>query len=190
MDEHTKMLRGLPYDAGDPALVEARIRARRLTALYTALDPADGAEAARVLAELLGGVGTGCHVEPPFGCDYGSHIVLGDRVYINMGCVFLDPARITIGDDVQIGPAVQLLTADHPRDAAERAAGLESALPISIGARSWLGGGVIVLPGVSIGDDVVIGAGSVVTRSIPDGVTAVGNPCRVVSRTGAEPPAR
>ena len=100
---------------------------------------------------------------------------------MNVGCVFLDGAPITIADDVQIGPLVQLLTADHPRDPAERAAGLEFSRAISIGPRTWLGGGVIVLPGVQIGADVTVGAGSVVTRSLPDGVTAVGNPCRVIS---------
>jgi maltose O-acetyltransferase len=98
-----------------------------------------------------------------------------------MGCVFLDAAPVILGDDVQLGPCVQLLTSDHPRDALERAAGLESARPITIGARSWLGGGVIVLPGVHIAEDVVIGAGSVVTRSIGPGVVAVGNPCRVLA---------
>ena len=122
-------------------------------------------------------------MEAPFHCDYGEHIRLGSRVYINMGCIFLDPAPITLGDDVQLGPGVQLLTADHPRDAAVRTGGLELALPISIGARSWLGGGVIVLPGVEIGADVIVGAGSVVTRSLEPGVTAVGNPCRVI-KTG------
>jgi maltose O-acetyltransferase len=107
---------------------------------------------------------------------------LGARVFVNFGCIFLDAARITLGDDVQLGPAVQLLTSDHPRDAAERAGGLESAHPIAIGGRAWLGGGVIVLPGVEIGHDSVIGAGSVVTRSVEPGVTAAGNPCRVIRR--------
>ena len=101
-------------------------------------------------------------------------------MFVNTACVFLDAAPITLGDDVQLGPGVQLLSSDHPRDASERAAGLESALPISIGARAWLGGAVIVLPGVEIGADCVIGAGSVVTRSVPAGVTAAGNPCRVI----------
>ena len=103
-----------------------------------------------------------------------------------MGCILLDAAPITICDDVQLGPAVQLLTSDHPRDAASRAAGLESALPITIGAGAWLGGGVIVLPGVEIGQDTIIGAGSVVTRSVPPRVTAAGNPCRVISRQGGD----
>lgn len=180
LSQRDKMLKGQLYDASDPELVSARIRARRLTQRLNALDPEDGAVRDRLLDELLGGVGVAAWVEAPFHCDYGAQIQLGARAYLNMGCIFLDAAPITIGDDAQLGPGVQLLTSDHPRDAKQRAGGLESALPISIGARAWLGGGVIVLPGVQIGHDSVIGAGSVVVRSIPAGVTAVGNPCRVV----------
>ena len=181
LSEHDKMLAGQLYDASDPELVSARIRARRLAQRYNALDPEDGASRDQLLGELLGDVGAGAWVEAPFHCDYGEQVHLGARVYLNMGCIFLDAAPITIGDDAQLGPGVQLLTSDHPRDAEQRAGGPESALPISIGARAWLGGGVIVLPGVQIGHDSVIGAGSVVVRSIPAGVTAVGNPCRVIS---------
>jgi len=180
--ELEKMLQGLPYDASDPALVAARVRARRLTRALTALDPADHEAHIRMLAELLGGMGDGSWVEAPFHCDYGTHITLGARVFVNMDCVFLDAAPITLADDVQLGPGVQLLTSDHPRDAETRATLLETARPISIGARSWLGGGVIVLPGVNIGRDTIIGAGSVVTRSVGPGVTAAGNPCKVIPR--------
>jgi maltose O-acetyltransferase len=182
VDEREKMLSGEPYDASDPALVEGRIRARRLTQRLGALDPADNDGRDRLLRDLLGEMGAGTWIEPPFHCDYGTQIAMGARVYVNMGCVFLDPAPIVLGDDVQIGPGVQLLTADHPRDAAQRAGGLESALPITIGDRAWLGGGVIVLPGIEIGRDAIIGAGSVVTRSVPSGVTAAGNPCRIISK--------
>ena len=126
-------------------------------------------------------MGAGSWVEAPFYCDYGAQIHLGARVFVNMGCVFLDAAPIVLQDEVQLGPGVQLLTSDHPRDAAQRAAGLESARPITIGARAWLGGGTVVLPGVEIGHDTIIGAGSVVTRSVAPGVTAAGNPCRVMS---------
>ena len=180
MSEREKMLRGELYDASEPALLEARVAARRLTRQLNSLDFDDLEGPDPVLRRLLGEVGADCWIEPPFLCDYGAHIRLGARVYVNMGCIFLDAATITLGDDVQVGPGVQLLTPDHPRDACERARGPESALPISIGARSWLGGGVIVLPGVEIGCDVIIGAGSVVTRSVPSGVTAAGNPCRVI----------
>jgi maltose O-acetyltransferase len=180
--ERDKMLRGDLYDASDSALVAARVRARRLTQQLALLDPADDDARELLLRDLLGDLGPGSWVETPFHCDYGTQIRLGARVFVNMACVFLDAAPITLGDDVQLGPCVQLLTSDHPRDAAKRADGLESALPISIGARAWLGGGVIVLPGVDIGADSVIGAGSIVTRSVPPGVTAAGNPCRVIER--------
>ena len=182
MDELEKMLLGAPYDASDPALVEARASARRLARRFNAVDPSDGDARAAVLGDLLGGVGAGAWVEAPFYCDYGAQIHLGDRAFINMCCIFLDAARITIHDDVQIGPGVQLLTSDHPRDAAQRAGGLESARPIVIGARAWLGGSVVVLPGVEIGHDTIIGAGSVVTRSVGPGLVAAGNPCRVISK--------
>jgi maltose O-acetyltransferase len=185
LSELDNMLGGLPYDASDPELLAARVRARRLTSRLNSLDP-DDRERHAVFSDLLGAIGEGTCVETPFHCDYGGQVTLGARVFVNMCCVFLDAAPIVIGDDVQLGPGVQLLTSDHPRDAVERAGGLESALPISIGARAWLGGGVIVLPGVAIGDDSVIGAGSVVTRPIPAGVTAAGNPCRVISRQSSE----
>jgi maltose O-acetyltransferase len=182
MSERDKMLAGELYDASDPALVEARIAARRLTQRFNALDPADVEARDDLLRRLLGGIGADSRVEAPLYCDYGSQVRLGSRVFVNMGCVFLDAAAIVLGDDVQLGPCVQLLTSDHPRDAEERTRGLESALPITIGERAWLGGGVIVLPGVEIGADAVVGAGSVVTRSIEPGVIAAGNPCRVLSR--------
>lgn len=184
MTEREEMLAGRPYDASDRELVEGRVRARRLTQRLGTLDPADSDHILRVLRDLLGELGEGSWVETPFYCDYGTQVRIGARTFVNMGCIFLDAAPITLGDDVQLGPGVQLLTSDHPRDAAERAALLESAQPISIGARAWLGGGVIVLPGITIGHDAIIGAGSVVTHSVEPGVTAAGNPCRVIR--GAE----
>ncbi len=182
MTERDKMLRGEPYDAFDPSLVAARIRARRLTQQLDAFDPADTVGQDSLLRELLGALGPSSTIVPPFRCDYGSNITVGARVYVNFGCVFLDAAPVVLGDDVQLGPLVQLLTSDHPRDAAERASGVEWAYPIVIGPGTWLGGGVIVLPGVEIGSGVIVGAGSVVTHSLPSGVTAVGNPCRVIAR--------
>jgi len=178
--EWDKMVRGELYVASDPELVAARVRARRLWAEFNKSDPADQSLRARVLGELLGGVGSRSSIEPPFYCDYGTNIVMGDDVFVNFGAVFLDPAPIVLGHQVQIGPMVQLLTADHPREAAVRAAGPELARAIKIGSRAWLGGGVIVCPGVTIGEEAVVGAGSVVVRDVPAGVVAAGNPCRVI----------
>jgi maltose O-acetyltransferase len=180
------MLRGELYLASDPELVAARVRARRLWQAYNGLDPAATAARRNVLEELLGAVGEGATVEPPFFCDYGTQIVLGADVFVNFNCVFLDCNAITIGAQTQLGPAVQVYTATHPIDAESRVAGPERADPIAIGARVWIGGGAIVLPGVTIGDDTVVGAGSVVTRSLPSGVLAAGNPCRVLRTIGGD----
>jgi maltose O-acetyltransferase len=174
------MIRGELYSPSDPELVAARVRARRLSAELNRTDPAASDERARLLHELLGGVGARSIIEPPFYCDYGSNITLGDDVFVNFGAVFLDPGPITLADQVMLGPGVQLLTADHPREAAARVAGPERAGAIHVGSRVWLGGGVIVCPGVTIGDEAVVGAGSVVTRDLPGGVVAAGNPCRVI----------
>jgi maltose O-acetyltransferase len=183
--EREKMLRGDLYIASDRELVAARERARRLWQSYNALDPAAAGARSEVLAQLLRAVGAGAVIEPPFFCDYGSQITLGADVFINFNCVFLDCSFITIGQQTQLGPAVQLYTATHPLDPVARAAGPEFARPIGIGARVWIGGNTVVLPGVTIGDDTVVGAGSVVTKSLPAGVVAVGNPCRVVRPVGA-----
>ena len=180
MTEREKMIRGELYLASDPELAAARTRARRLFARYNASDPEDVAGREALIAELFGRAGKNVVIEPPFYCDYGSQLTIGDGVFVNFGAVFLDPAPITIGPGAQLASYVQLLTAHHPLDAATRVAGPELGSPISIGARAWLGGGVIVCPGVTIGEDTTIGAGSVVTRDIPSGVLAVGNPCRVV----------
>lgn len=183
MTEREKMLRGELYVASDPELVAARERARRL---WQALNDRDATTDARrgILDQLLAAVGARAAVEPPFFCDYGSQITLGDEVFINYNCVFLDCAEITIGAQTKLGPAVQLYTATHPIDAAARVAGPELARPIRIGQRVWIGGGAIVLPGVTIGDETVVGAGSVVTRSLPSQVVAAGNPCRVLRPIG------
>ena len=181
MNERDKMLCGRLYDPSDPALVSARAEARRLTQRLGEFDPADVDSQRRLLRDVFAAIGVDSTVVPPLHCDYGTQISLGSRVFVNAGCTFLDAASITLADDVQLGPCVQLLTSDHPRDALERARGLESAAPIVIGARAWLGGGVIVLPGVEIGADVIVGAGSVVTGPLESGVVAAGNPCRVIS---------
>jgi maltose O-acetyltransferase len=121
-------------------------------------------------------------IRPPFYCDYGTNISLGRGVFLNFNCVILDVCAVTIGDDTQIGPGVQILTPDHPRDPDQRRLGLEFGRPIYIGRNVWIGGGALIMPGVSIGDDAIIGAGAVVTRDVPNGVTAAGNPARVLSK--------
>jgi len=174
------MLLGDPYLADDPQLETERRHARRLTDRLNAASVHDGPQIRRILDELLAFFGEGAYVRPPFHCDYGYNIAIGARTFVNFGLIVLDCATVTIGEDVQIATAVQLLTATHPLEAGPRIAGWESALPITIGDGAWLGGGVIVCPGVRIGERAVIGAGSVVTRDVPAGQLAVGNPCRVV----------
>ena len=178
--EKEKMLAGEFYDASDPELLADRLRARELCQKLAALSPyASAAERAALLAHLFG-VASDVYVTPPFFCDYGRNIELGRNVYFNFNCVILDVARVTVGNDVLFGPAVQVYTASHPMSARERRSGLQYGKPISIGNDVWLGGGAIVCAGVSIGDGSVIGAGSVVTGDIPPGVFAAGNPCRVI----------
>jgi len=172
-------------EAGDLYIVDDEIaamhrRAAALTEAYNATPAADPARRHAILGDLLGGVGTGVEVRAPFRCDYGTYIRIGARTFVNFGLVALDVMPITIGDDVQIGPNVQLLTATHPLDPALRRARWEAGEPITIGDNVWLGGGVIVLPGVTIGEDAVVGAGAVVTRAVPPGAVAVGNPARVI----------
>jgi len=131
-----------------------------------------------LLCERLAHVGKDAVIRPPFFCDYGYNIRLGDGVFLNFNCVILDVVEVTIGDRAQIGPAVQIYAADHPRDAETRRAGLELGRPVRIGSDAWIGGGAIILPGVTIGDGAVIGAGSVVTRDVGAGQTVMGNPAR------------
>jgi maltose O-acetyltransferase len=163
-----------PYDPSAPELLAARTRAKAVLREFAASGNVG------VLRALFGELPEDAVIEPPFYCDYGSNIHVGSRFYANSGCVFLDCAPITIGDNVQLGPLVQLLAPTHPLDAETRRTGVESAEPIAIGDDAWLGGGVIVLPGVTIGPRSVIGAGSVVTKDVPADVVAVGNPCRVL----------
>jgi maltose O-acetyltransferase len=133
------------------------------------------------LRDLFGSVGEGADIRPPFYCDYGYNIFIGKGVFLNFNCVILDVVRVTIGDGTQIGPGVQILTADHPREPELRAQMLELGRPITIGSNVWIGGGAMILPGVTIGDDAIIGAGSIVTRDVPGGAIAFGNPARVKS---------
>lgn len=179
-----RMLAGDLYLADDPELAEANAAALDLMAAYNATTVRQGPLRRTLLGQLLGSVGEGTEIRPPFYVDYGSQIRVGARCFANYGLVALDVATITIGDDVQIGPNVQLLTPTHPVEPAPRRAKWEAAKPIVIGDNVWLGGGVVVLPGVTIGENTVVGAGSVVTRDLPANVVAVGNPARVVRATG------
>jgi maltose O-acetyltransferase len=175
-----RMLAGELYIADDPELARDADRAQRLTHRLNGLDPTDGAARRAVLTELLGAFGEGSEIRPPFRCDYGYRTTVGARVFANFGLVCLDVATVTIGDDVQIGPNVQLLTPTHPVEPGPRRDKWEAALPITVGDNVWLGGGVIVCPGVTIGANTVVGAGAVVVRDLPPDVVAVGNPARVV----------
>ncbi len=175
-----RMLAGEPYVASDPELLADHERARLLVERFNATSVVEPDQRREVLGELLGHLGEDAEIRPPFQCDYGFPISLGARSFINYGAIVLDCAAVTIGEEVWIATGVQLLTATHPLEAGPRRAGWESAAPIAIEDGAWLGGGVIVCPGVTIGENAVIGAGSIVTRDIPAGVLAVGNPARIV----------
>lgn len=196
--ERDKMLAGELYDCRDPQLMARHLKARELCFAHSQCPPADKKSQAALLQELFGHMGSEVWVEGPFFCDYGENIFLDDGVFINMNCVFLDCNSIHIGKHTLIGPNVQLYAVSHPVIAHERMpAGGKNLLspyadysaPIHIGNNCWLGGSVVVLQGVTIGDNVTIGAGSVVTKDIPDNVLAVGNPCRVVRQLPLPPKA-
>src|SRR4051812_22191395 len=177
--EWDKMLSGELYDPLDPDLVRAREHARDLCQALNATRESQADERRRIALELFGTGGESVWLQPPFFCDYGTNIRLGERVFFNFNCVVLDVCEVRIGDFTMFGPAVQIYTATHPMDAMLRRS-QEFARPIAIGADVWVGGGAILCPGVRIGSRSVIGAGSVVTREIPEGVFAAGNPCRVI----------
>lgn len=179
-DMKRRMLAGEPYIADDPELVADMRRAAGLVARFNAIAEDDDAARAELLDELLGGIGEDSVIRPPVRFDYGVHTTIGRGCFLNYGCVILDVGPVAIGDDVQVGPGVQLLTATHPVDPERRRARWEGQQPITIGDGAWLGGGVIVCPGVSIGAGTVVGAGAVVTRDLPGRVVAAGNPCRVL----------
>lgn len=178
--QRERMLAGDLYIADDPELAREAARAAGLTRAFNDSPPADAAGRRRILQELLGSLGEGTEIRPPFYCDYGYHTHVGAGGFVNFGLVALDVAPIHIGDDVQIGPYVQLLTPTHPLEPGLRRAKWEAAEPIAIGDNVWLGGGVIVCPGVTIGANTVVGAGAVVTSDLPASVLALGTPARVV----------
>jgi maltose O-acetyltransferase len=177
--ERAKMLAGQMYDPFDPELVAARERARDLCQLLNATTESQQDERRRILRALFGNGGDSVWMQPPFYCDYGANIHLGERVFFNFNCMVLDVCEVHIGDFTLFGPSVQVYTATHPMNAAQRRLH-EFGKPITIGADVWVGGAAVICPGVSIGSRSVIGAGSVVTRDIPEGVFAAGNPCRVI----------
>lgn len=177
--EKDKMLAGEPYDASAPEVRADSEATHRWLARYNASLAMTASGRRALLLERLAEVGEGAVVLPPFHCDYGFNIRLGAGAFLNFNCVVLDVVEVAIGERTQIGPGVQLLAADHPRDPGERASGLEFGRPIRIGRNVWVGGAAVILPGVSVGDDALVGAGSVVTRDVPAGATVFGNPARV-----------
>ncbi|MGX5667509.1 sugar O-acetyltransferase [Rhizobium daejeonense] len=180
--ERDKMAAGLWYNCIDPELDLLRDRAREAVHRHNTLPPAERGSAAPELVSLFAGFGEGAFIEAPFHCGYGFNITLGKRVYLNAGCVILDSAAVSIGDGSMLGPAVQIYCAEHHKETAQRAAGIEIAKPVIIGRDVWIGGSAVILAGITIGDGAIVGAGAVVTRDIPAGATVVGNPARLLPR--------
>lgn len=178
--EKGKMLKGLLYQAFDEELTGERGRAHDLVYEYNRLKPSNILEREKILMSLFGFIGGRFNIEQPFFCDYGYNICIGKNFYANTGCTILDEAKVVFGDNVLLGPNVSIYTAGHPVDVKLRNEGLEYAYPVTIGNNVWIGGNTVILPGASIGDNAIIGAGSVVSKDVPAGVVAVGNPCRVI----------
>ncbi len=185
--ERERMLAGELYDPTDPELVRARARARELCRRLSVTDPSEQVARARIAADLFRAGGSTVMLQAPFYCDYGVNIVLGEQVFFNFNCVVLDVCEVHIGSFTLLGPSVQIYTASHPMGAAARRS-RELGKPVRIGSDVWIGGAAIVLPGVTIGDRAVIGAGSVVTHDVPADVFAAGNPCRVIRALAADEP--
>jgi maltose O-acetyltransferase len=184
--EKEKMLAGELYRPGASEIQADQAATKKWLVRYNAALGSSAADRRVLLAERFAEVGEGAVVRPPFHCDYGYNIHLGANAFLNYNCVILDVVEVSIGEGAQIGPAVQIYAADHPRDPAQRRAGFEFGRPVRIGKFAWIGGGAIILPGVSIGDESVVGAGSVVTRDVPTGATVIGNPARIVT-AGRQP---
>ena len=187
MTEKEKMLSGKLYIAQDKELVQDNKNARRLVRLFNQTNEDECDRRIAYLKELFGSTGENIWIEPPFHCDYGRHIFVGENFYANYDCIIIDVCPVTIGDHVLFGPRVCIYTAAHPIDAQVRATGLEYGKPVTIGNDVWIGGNTVINPGVAIGGNVVIGSGSVVTKDIPSGVVAAGTPCKVLrSITGED----
>lgn len=178
--EKEKMLKGDLYNAANPELVKERINARRLTRLYNQTLETDDSLRAELLKEIFGSIGANINIEPPFRCDYGYNIHVGENFYANYDCVLLDVCEIRIGDNCMLAPGVHIYTATHPLNPTERVSGAEYGIPIIIGDNVWIGGRAVINPGVKIGNNVVIASGSVVTKDIPDNVVVGGNPAKII----------
>ncbi|MBQ6824210.1 MAG: sugar O-acetyltransferase [Clostridia bacterium] len=180
MTEREKCEAGLLYDTNYAGREEAHLRCADLCRRYNRLKPSQKKKQERLLRKIFGKLGKNPYVEPNLFCGFGTNIKAGDNLFLNNDCVLVDPAEIVFGDNVMVGPQCGFYTANHPLDAATRIKGYETAHPIRIGNNVWIGGGVKILPGVTVGDNTVIGAGSVVTKDLPANVLAYGNPCRVM----------
>jgi maltose O-acetyltransferase len=182
MTEPEKMAAGQPYDIMDPELVKMRRRAHLANYTYNRADPMEGDRQSPVLQSLFAHLGEDVFIETPFRCAYGVNLSVDDGVYMNTGCVILDCAKVEIGAKTLLGPAVQIYTAIHPLDPEERAAFIETAKPVMIGKNVWIGGAAVILPGVTIGDNAVVGAGSVVTKDVAANTVVAGNPAKVIRK--------
>ena len=180
--EKEKMLSGALYNATDPVLVEERTTARRLTRLYNQTDETESVKRTELLKALFGTTGENIYIEPTFRCDYGSNIYVGNNFYANFDCVMLDVCAIRIGANCMLAPGVHIYTATHPLGAEERNSGKEFGKPVTIGDNAWIGGRAIINPGVTIGNNVVIASGAVVTKDVPDNVVVGGNPAKIIKK--------
>lgn len=186
MNQKERMLAGLPYKAWLDGLSEERMACKRIIREFNLLSPDEGERAQELMRKLLGKTGKVFHLVPPFHCDYGSNIEIGENFFSNYGLTILDVAKVTIGDNAQIAPNVAIYTAGHPVHPDSRNSGYEYGIPVTIGDNVWLGGNTVILPGVTIGSNSVIGAGSVVTKDVPEWVIAAGNPCKVIRKITEE----
>ena len=182
MTEREKSLAGELYSAKDPELRALHLRAKKLFGKYNSTNPANEKKLNKIIKQLIGSTGNNIHVQPPFYCDYGCNITVGENFFANYGCVILDVNKVTIGKNCMLAPCVKIFSATHPVDAATRTSGLELGLPVTIGDNCWIGGGAIINPGVSIGNNVVVASGAVVTKSFGDNVLIGGCPAKIIKK--------
>ena len=180
MTEREKMLAGELYSPKDPELRKLHLRARKLFGKYNKIDPSNDKKLDKLMKKILGKTGEVVHVQPPFYCDYGINTTVGENFFANYGCVILDVNTVTIGKNCMLAPNVRIFTACHPIRAEERYNGVEMGYPVVIGDNCWIGGGAIINPGVTLGNNVVVGSGSVVTKSFGDNVVIAGNPAKII----------